>query len=69
MRRILEKINPELVYFTERNGQRGGILIIDLIDPSNVPALAEPWFLNFNVWEKVVLISGGAYPHMFIDWG
>ncbi len=48
MRCILEDIKPEAVYFTEQNGQRGAILIIDLIDPSKVPALAEPWFLTFN---------------------
>lgn len=48
MRRILEDIKPEAVYFTEQSGQRGAILIIDLIDPSKVPALAEPWFLTFN---------------------
>lgn len=48
MRRILEDIKPEAVYFTERNGQRGAILIIDLIDPSKIPAFAEPWFLTFN---------------------
>ncbi len=48
MRRILEDIKPEAVYFTEQNGQRGAILIIDLIDPSKVPAFAEPWFLTFN---------------------
>jgi hypothetical protein len=48
MRRILEDTNPEAVYFTEQKGQRGAILIIDVIDSSQVPALAEPWFLTFN---------------------
>ncbi|MFZ5447347.1 MAG: panthothenate synthetase [Thermodesulfobacteriota bacterium] len=48
IRRILEDIKPEAVYFTEQNGQRGAILIIDVIDPSKIPALAEPWFLTFN---------------------
>ena len=47
-RRILEDLKPEAVYFTEHNGQRGAILIVDVIDPSKVPALAEPWFLTFN---------------------
>jgi hypothetical protein len=32
----------------QQNGQRGAILIIDLPDPSKVPAFAEPWFLAFN---------------------
>ena len=48
MRRILEETKPEAVYFTEHNGQRGAILIVDVIDPSKVPALAEPWFLTFS---------------------
>ena len=48
VRRILEAAKPEAVYFTEQNGQRSAILIVDLNDPSKVPALAEPWFLTFN---------------------
>jgi hypothetical protein len=48
VRRILEAAKPEAVYFTEQNGQRSAILIVDLSDPSKVPALAEPWFLTFN---------------------
>jgi hypothetical protein len=46
--RILQQTKPEAVYFLEQNGQRGAIIIIDLPEPSNVPAFAEPWFLTFN---------------------
>jgi hypothetical protein len=46
--RILEETKPEAVYFTERNGQRGAVMIVDLADASKVPAAAEPWFLTFN---------------------
>jgi hypothetical protein len=46
--RILEETKPEAVYFTEYHGRRGAIMIVDLADPSKVPALAEPWFLAFN---------------------
>jgi len=38
----------EAVYFTEYQGRRSAILIINLADPSKVPAFAEPWFLTFN---------------------
>ena len=48
LKRILEETKPEAVYFTEYNGQRGAILIVDLADPSKVPNFAEPWFLSFN---------------------
>jgi hypothetical protein len=46
--RILAELKPEAVYFCAQDGQRTGILIVDLPDPSHIPALAEPWFLTFN---------------------
>ena len=46
--RILEEIKPEAVYFTEQDGRRGATLVVNVESPSQVPALAEPWFLNFN---------------------
>lgn len=48
LNRIVEETKPEAVYFTEYDGRRSAILIVDLADPSKVPALAEPWFLSFN---------------------
>jgi hypothetical protein len=48
LNRILEAIKPETVYFTEQNGQRGAVLIVDVPDASKVPVLAEPWFLTFQ---------------------
>jgi len=48
MARILEETKPESAYFTEYQGHRGAIMIIDLSDPSKVPFYAEPWFLAFN---------------------
>jgi hypothetical protein len=48
VRRILEDAKPEAVYFTEQEGKRSVILIVEVADPSRVPVLAEPWFLTFN---------------------
>ena len=48
LERILKETAPEAVYFTERNGHRGAVVILNLADPSKVPAVAEPWFLAFN---------------------
>ena len=46
--RILEAIKPEAAYFTAQEGERGGILIVNLESASDIPALAEPWFLTFD---------------------
>ncbi len=45
---ILAETQAEAVYFTEYNGQRCAIMIVDVADPSRVPRIAEPWFLEFN---------------------
>lgn len=45
---ILESLKPEAVYFTEFEGRRTAVLIVELETPSKIPALAEPWFLGFD---------------------
>lgn len=56
LNRILEEIKPEAVYFTEQDGWRSAVLIVNLDDPSKVPALAEPWFLTFNADVKFRIV-------------
>ena len=46
--RIIDEAKPEAIYFTEQQGGRGAVMIVDMSDPSKIPALAEPWFLTFN---------------------
>ena len=45
---VLEVVKPESVYFTEQGGRRGAVMVVDVKEPSQVPVLAEPWFLTFN---------------------
>lgn len=45
---ILADLKPEAAYFTDDDGQRTGFLFIDMQDASQIPAIAEPWFLAFN---------------------
>ena len=48
IQRILAEAKPEAVYFTEYDGRRGVILIVNVDDPSKVPGMSEPWFLAFD---------------------
>ncbi len=54
--KILKAIKPEAVYFTEQDGHRAAVLIVNLADPSQVPALAEPWFLHFHADVKLRVV-------------
>ncbi|RPJ82787.1 MAG: panthothenate synthetase, partial [Acidobacteria bacterium] len=42
MKRILDETKPEAVYFTEQNGRRGAVMVVNLEDPSRIPFYAEP---------------------------
>ena len=54
--RILEAIKPEATYFTEQDGKRCGIFLINVQNPSDIPAFAEPFFLNFQANCKFRLV-------------
>ena len=45
---ILAEVKPEAAYFAEDNGKRTGFIFLDVKDTSQIPVLAEPWFLAFN---------------------
>lgn len=45
---ILAELKPESVYFADVDGCRGGYIFFHMDDASQIPAIAEPWFLAFN---------------------
>jgi hypothetical protein len=48
MQAILAETKPEAAYFTAMQGIRTTFLVVNIDQASQMPAIAEPWFLQFN---------------------
>jgi hypothetical protein len=44
----IARLKPEAVYFSAHDGKRSATLVFDLKDPSDIPAIVEPLFLELN---------------------
>jgi hypothetical protein len=43
---MVQQLRPEAVYFPAGAGKRSCIVVFDMTDPSQIPAIAEPLFLG-----------------------
>jgi hypothetical protein len=50
---ILEKLQPEAVYLCTEDGRRGGYIVLDMEDASQIPAVVEPFFLAFGATVEI----------------
>ncbi len=48
MQSMFDRIKPEATYFLAHDGKRSALVVFDLKEPSDIPAIAEPWFIGLN---------------------
>ncbi len=59
MESVMKKLKPEAAYFGTLDGKRGGMLFLDLVEPSQIVEAVEPFFLNLNAAVEVVPVMNG----------
>jgi hypothetical protein len=52
-RSVLDDLQPEAAYFSDIEGARGGYLVINMDDASQIPAIAEPLFLGMGATVQI----------------
>jgi hypothetical protein len=54
MKQTMERWKPEAAYFTAVDGCRGGYIVFDLKEPSDIPSICEPFFQELGARIELV---------------
>jgi hypothetical protein len=52
--RVMGQIQPEAAYFTALDGKRTALIFFDLEAPSQIPSVAEPFFMGLDAAIEIV---------------
>jgi hypothetical protein len=56
---ILGELKPEAAYFLSLNGKRTSLIFFDMADTSQIPAVAEPFFMAFDAEVELYPVMNG----------
>jgi hypothetical protein len=60
LKAIIDDLKPEAVYFTEEDGMRSAVLVVDIAGASDIPKIAEPFFLKFDAECRMRIVMSPA---------
>jgi hypothetical protein len=52
--RVMGQIQPEAAYFTALDGKRTALIFFDMESPSQIPSVAEPFFMALDAAVEIV---------------
>ena len=53
------RLKPEAAYFFAENGCRTALMVFDLVDASDIPSIAEPFFTVLNAAVTMIPVMNG----------
>jgi len=56
---IMEDLKPEAAYFFPENGQRSGLMVVNMTDSSDVAKMLEPFWIGLNADVKLTPVMNG----------
>ncbi len=69
--RVLEemaaKLHPEAAYFWPEAGERAGMMVFDMDDPSQIPIIAEPLYMNLDAAVEFLPVMNADDPKKAIQ--
>lgn len=54
LEKIMNELKPEAAYFAPLDGKRGGIVVFNLTEPSQIIEVVEPLFLGVNATTELM---------------
>lgn len=60
IQKVLADLKPQAAFFTETQGTRSGYIFFDMKSASDLPVIAEPWFLALNA---TISVKPAMTPH------
>ncbi|MFJ7969137.1 DUF3303 family protein [Streptomyces sp. NPDC096324] len=63
MQETMERLKPEAVYFTTNEGCRACYMVFDLQDSSQIPAIAEPFFMSLGAKFEIAPVMNAEDLH------
>ena len=59
MQSTLERLKPEAAYFLAEDGKRTALFFFDMQDVSQIPVIAEPFFMGMDASLTIVPVMNG----------
>ena len=56
---MVRDLKPEAAYFFATGGDRGGMMVFDMKDPSQIPQIAEPLFQLYSAKVEFLPVMNG----------